>query len=362
MAVLVTSALFVALAQSPADPGPVPPPVPVVRVFSWAAIKYDPDLPDGIARDGYIVRDLGQTVQTTLQLPPAPTDQRHARQVSAIVDVRPVSVGRDGQDRPGDVWTRLGCVSILAPGPQGPTEVELLRFTTGFGGAGTYTADLTALAPLLHGRRTLRVSISTYTSPAWEVSLRLAYRPRAAGYRRPVFARGLFNETAVTADSPTLRSEVDIPTGLAQPRLRVISTDHSTDGGPANEFVTCTHLLRIDGREVARWRPWAEGDAGLARLNPWSGRRTIDGRELRSSDLDRSGWQPGLIVEPLVLPVPELTPGRHEVELEIVGIRPEAVDHARGYWRVSAAVVADEPWPPSPPPPPEPAHAPGARP
>ena len=349
MGLTILPVLAVALAQPPADPGPVPPPAPVVRVFQWAAIEFDADLTGASQRDGYLVRDRGRTVETTIQLPPAPTDQRHARQIRATVRVRPVSVTRD-RVRPADVWTRLGSVSVLVPdpvgGPEGPTEVELLRFTTGFGGAATYTADLTALAPLLHGRRTLRVSITTNTSPAWVVSLQLVYRPRAAAYRRPVLARRLFNEPAVTAESPILRTELNVPTGLAQPRLRIFSTGHSTDGGPANEFVTCTHLLRIDGREIARWRPWAEGDARLGRLNPWSGRRTIDGRELRSSELDRSGWQPGRIVEPLVLPVPELTPGRHEVELEIVGIRAEGDDHAHGYWRVSAVVVADEPWPP----------------
>ena len=71
----------------------------------------------------------------------------------------------------------------------------------------------------------------------------------------------------------------------------------------------------------------------------------IDGREVWTSDFDRSGWQPGLVVEPLLVPVPELTPGRHEITLEVLGIRPGDRDHAHGYWRISGVVLADEPWP-----------------
>ena len=45
------------------------------------------------------------------------------------------------------------------------------------------------------------------------------------------------------------------------------------------------------------------------------------------------------------LGVPELTAGRHEIELEIIKIRQKDESNARGYWRVSAVIVADEPWP-----------------
>ena len=56
------------------------------------------------------------------------------------------------------------------------------------------------------------------------------------------------------------------------------------------------------------------------------------------------------MVEPRFIPVPELTPGLHVVELEILGIRPRDPDAPaeppgtlpyHGYWAVSADVVAD---------------------
>ena len=81
-------------------------------------------------------------------------------------------------------------------------------------------------------------------------------------------------------------------------------------------------------------------------MNPWAGRKSVQGRELWSSDFDRSGWHPGLVVEPVMIPGPELGHGPHTIELQIKDIRakkPDDEDH--GYWVVSAVVVADEPWP-----------------
>ncbi len=81
-------------------------------------------------------------------------------------------------------------------------------------------------------------------------------------------------------------------------------------------------------------------------MKPWAGRNTTKGRELWSSDLDRSGWHPGLVVEPVVIPVPELGPGSHTIELQIKDIRPKKTDDDdHGYWVVSAVVAADDPRP-----------------
>jgi hypothetical protein len=317
----------------------------VVRVFDTAAIVFDEALEDPTPRGEYVVLNQGRTLARTLQLPDAPADQRDARRIVATVTVRPVLTETDGR-RPGDEWTRMGSLTVITSDDDADaTEVELVRFTTGFGQGAGYSQDVTALAPLLAGRRELRLTLSTYRNPAWEVSVRLDYSRDGVGYRRPALAVPLFHDTALTADSPLLTATVEIPQGLSRPRVRLLSTGHSTDGGPENEFITCTHVLRIDGRRIISWRPWSEGGGGLRDMNPWAGRRTIDGREVWSSDLDRSGWQPGLVVEPLVVPVPELTPGPHEITLEVLGIRPEEMDHAHGYWRISGVVLADEPWP-----------------
>src|SRR4030095_15292258 len=130
-----------------------------------------------------------------------------------------------------------------------------------------------------------------------------------------------FFSEMVDAEHHSLRSVVEVPWGLDRPRLRVISTGHASDGTGGDAFISRSHLLKVDGKEVARWRPWVEEGGTLRVANPWSGRGVFDGRERWSSDLDRSGWRPGQIVNPFQIPAPELTPGRHVIELKVEGIR-----------------------------------------
>lgn len=343
------------LAAPPASADTAPREETIV-VFDGARIGFDDKLEDPVPREGYVLRQHGQTVEAVVTLPQQPEDPGDARRILATVSLRPVRVEQGGRIRPGDPWTRAGSVSVLVPG-EAPgaastgaagdtTEVELLRFVTGFGGRAVYTQDITALAPLLSGERTIRLYISTFADPAWDVSLSMTWSPEGIGARRPCFARGLFFSHAVTAAAPRLEATVEVPPGSATPRLRILATGHANDGSGANEFVTSTHVLRIDGREVLRFRPWSEEGGTLRDRNPTSGRRQVGGRWVWSSDFDRSGWHPGAVVEPLMVPVPELAPGFHRVELEVLDIRPlEGNPPGFGYWRLSAAVVADEPWP-----------------
>jgi hypothetical protein len=343
-----------AAAQSPATT----PSRQTITVFQDAALEWSESIPDTSQRDGLTILRQGQAVQKVIDLPPLPTNQRDARRIIAKVVVEPVPVEEDGKLKPGDPWTRVGAVSLILPqkapprgqqqqAPEG-REIELMRFVTGFGGRSEFTQDVTALAPLLHDRVTLQAFISTYRSPAWKLTLTLTFDQEDVGQRRPVWAAPVLNEASLTADRNRLRAAVAVPVGLEQPRLIVISTGHATDGSGGDEFVTRTHILRIDGMEVARWRPWAENGGEARRSSPASARHVIGGRELWSCDFDRSGWHPGLVVEPLRFPAPELTPGKHIVELEIVGIRPKDARGHHGYWRTSIVAVADEPWPESP--------------
>jgi hypothetical protein len=343
MSASALAAIWVALALSPDD-------ATTVTIFDTVALEYDASLPDPSQRDGYVLRHEGQVAERTLDLPPAPEDQRDARRITLKVVVEPRLVAVEpGRYRPGDPWTRMGNVTLVLDGEnEEPQELELMRFITGFGGPAVFTQDVTAFAPLLSGRQTLRTYLSTYLKPGWDVSVSLIWHDEKPGFRRPIIAHHLFNEQHVTATSNVLRTTVEIPKGLDLPRLRILSTGHATDGAGGDEFITRTHILRIDGEEIARWRPWAERGESLRHLNPASARHQIDGRWLWSSDLDRSGWQPGRVVWPLMIPTPELVPGTHEIEIEIEGIRPAAPDDEdghHGYWRLSATVLADEPWP-----------------
>jgi len=370
LTVLVTMANQ-ALAQPPADE--------TFIVLDQVAISWDLEEYERLDRKddpGRVEGDLqffsaGQVVQAKVNLPAAPANQRDARRIVISLDIEPVIIEEDGVLRPGDPWNRLGSVNLVLPdaktkavrtpvamqprkegappeiiGPNKPPgqEIELMRFITGFGAGGTFQQDVTALAPLLAGPVTLRVAISTFRSPAWKVTLKVALTVDGAGYRRPVWAASLFQEDAVVTEHHRLATTITVPKGLERPRLIICSTGHATDGSGGDEFISRTHILRIDGKEVARWRPWAEDGGPRRAENPMSGRENRDGRELWSSEHDRSGWIPGRIVWRLRLPVPELTPGAHRVELEIADIRP-LDEKGRGYWRTSAIAVADEPWP-----------------
>jgi hypothetical protein len=325
-----------------------------VEVFADEPIHWVEERPEAVDPDGYVIRHAEQSVVRTVSLPSPPVSQSDARRIVAVVEIEPIYSRDDGKLRPNDPWTRLGNVSVEVPDPdgEGMVEAEILRFITPYGAPATYEQDVTPLAPLLHGRQTIRAFISSYSDePGWRISLTLRYTKEGVGQRRPVFARHLFTDLHVGAADATLKATVTIPEGLDQPRLRIITTGHATDGMAENEFVTCDHMLRVDGRLVSRWRPWAEGGGTMREANPWAGRRDIDGREIRSSDFDRSGWTPGKAVEPLMIPLPELTPGEHEITVQVLGIRPKGPvnpdDGKRhhGYFCISAFVVADEPWP-----------------
>jgi hypothetical protein len=336
-----------------------------VDVVTDAVIQWNPDEPEAVDRDGFVIRYSGQAIERMVELPPMPTNLRDAMRITLHVEVEPVAAHVDGPTGPSDRWTRMGTVHLRKDTGSNVQRIELTRFITGFGGSSHFEQDVTALAPMLNGKQTLELFISTYsTEPAWKTSMWLEYSKEGVGMRRPKFATQLFSDPHVTSESPILTGTVEIPAGLALPRLRILTTGHATDGADGDEFVSRTHILRIDGRTIAVWRPWSEEGGWLRTSNPTSGRRTIDGRELWSSDLDRTGWHPGMVVEPVMIPVPELTPGTHTVQLIIQNIRPKpdapapTDPHAQpdpdtmhhGYWVVSAMVVADEPWPDSGPP------------
>ena len=326
-----------------------------LHVIDAETVHWDRTAPEVRDRDGYVIRHQGQTIERTVTAPPRPRTHPAAQQRIVLrVDVTPIRSDHDGQERPNDLWTRLGTIAVTDPA-RDDAEVELLRFVTGYGATGRFEQDVTAFAPLLHDDITLRARISTYSErPGWTISVTLTYDAAGIGARRPLVARTLASHPHVTAAANTLRAVTVVPAGTGTPRLRVLTTGHATDGMGANEFVSSTHVLRIDGVEVARWRPWRAGDGTSRKGNPYSGRWTLEGREVWSSELDRSGWAPGHVVDPTVIPVPELSPGRHEIELTIEGIRPadappegagpDAGPGPHGYWVVSIALVADGLW------------------
>jgi hypothetical protein len=324
-----------------------PPDIERVRIFTDAALGFEETRPE--RADGtFVVRWESQVAARVIDLPdPAPNGERLS--IRAILNVRPGAADpeADAGKPVVDPWTRLGTVTVAPVGDGPRLETELIRFTTGYGAGGRYEADVTALAPLLRGRRLIRVFIATYgDTPGWEATLDLVYERASTGRRDPLLATPVFDDPHVDAADSVIRQTLTVPSGIDTPRLRIITTGHSTDGSGANEFVSAAHELRIDGRLVARWRPWRENGPELRPLNPWAGTINVGpDRNLRASDLDRSGWGPGLAVKPLILPLPELQAGLREIELRIIGIRPaDPQSGAHGYFAVNATLLGDRRW------------------
>ncbi|MFK7959083.1 MAG: peptide-N-glycosidase F-related protein [Phycisphaerales bacterium] len=329
-----------------------------IPLFTDVVLRFEETAPE--RKDGdFIVRWETQVARQSIELPNFVMSEDAARTLlttadgrtpglRAIVRLEPIRRPVPNGPLQLDRWTRLGALTVAPIGPDAleAKETELIRFTTGYGAGGTYEADVTALAPLLSGRRLMRLSVATYGDhPGWRASAELIVDPAATGRRDPLIAMPLFDDLHYDAEQMPLRTEVTVPAGASSPRIRIVTSGHSTDGTGANEFATATHILRVDGREVARWRPWRDGDPSLRERNPWAGTLVVNGKTLRASDLDRSGWAPGAAVEPMIIPLPELTPGLHRIDLRILGIRkaePDSTGH--GYFAVTATLLADKQW------------------
>ncbi len=93
----------------------------IIRVFETAAIVFDEALEAPTPRGEHVVLDQGRTLARTVQLPAAPADQRDARRIVATVTIRPVLLEPGGR-RPGDEWTRIGCLTVVTSDDGAPDD------------------------------------------------------------------------------------------------------------------------------------------------------------------------------------------------------------------------------------------------
>jgi hypothetical protein len=300
----------------------------VVQVFRDVALHFQPDSSSKFARRGLTYKDSGREARVTVTLPKL----RGPHRITALLTVRPVPKSdREVFDR----YDRAGNIRMEADG--GP-DLEVVRFITAYGGRTDHEIDVTALAPLLTGRRTFVAHIDTWSSPAWSLDLSLRYTPIEdfddATWAVPVYYTPNFNaERMPHGDS----ARVEIPPGLARVVLRYTTTGHCTDGIDEDEFVSKANVISVDGRVVARFHPWRDDCRQFRDRNPYCSRWT-DGTW--SSDYSRSGWCPGTEVLPTEFDLTDaLPPGRHTIGFAIESMRPKDAKGNYGYWRVSAALV-----------------------
>jgi len=214
-----------------------------------------------------------------------------------------------------DHWDRTGSLQLVL-NPDDPPEqwqyLELMRHITPYRVGMCQYVDVTPLAPLLTGRRTLVSWIDTWVGPGhangdgWAISFDFVFYPgdgRGADEvvniwgRRNIILGYLDPEHNV--DSQIEPVEVAIPGDATRVEARLTTTGHSF-GNSDNcaEFCILRQDLYVDGerRSVVPWRTDCEHNPVRGQQGTWT--------------YDRNGWCPGAIVVGDTIDVTDLvTPG-----------------------------------------------------
>ena len=212
-------------------------------------------------------------------------------------------------------------------------EIELLKFITAFGGEISHEVDITHLAPLLKKECTFRAHIDTWVSPGWKIDFRIDFiiHPIRGGLSESVWVQSLLFEqlNAGKLKKGLGKVKVRIPKGLTQVILYYLSTGH----GKNDEFQTKFNVIKVDGKEILRYKPWRNDCYNMRHKNPYSGRWNRNGKIVWSSDFPRSGWCPGDKVVPKQVELRDLKPGKYTFEFDV-----KDIDIA-GTWRISSYIV-----------------------
>ncbi|WP_420573115.1 peptide-N-glycosidase F-related protein [Kordia sp.] len=258
-------------------------------------------------------------------------------------------------------------------------NVELLRFMTPFG-VGYFTndervksrkpvyiphwesdvkwsQDITHLLPLLEDEIYVGVFIDTWTKEGYKLTATLNFEesniPNHSKKKQTVVP--LVN-TAKYASGQRLYDEFsrsdlevnfDMPETFKNAKLYYITTGH---GGHAkgDEFVKKENKISLDGKEIKAFIPWRDDCSSFRRFNPtsatWKASEFYDDvddcEKIASSDLSRSNWCPGSDILPEIIPLNNLSKGKHTLTISI----PEAQTAKQGednYWMVSAYIIYD---------------------
>uniref|UniRef100_UPI00263145A6 peptide-N-glycosidase F-related protein n=1 Tax=Chitinophaga sp. TaxID=1869181 RepID=UPI00263145A6 len=244
--------------------------------------------------------------------------------------------------------------------------LELMRFFTPFGvrhfnaqakikgynwaDSAVYKQDISDLAPRLQGDVYIGIYIGNYDKGGHKASLNFKYYPGYdGGEGRPEpkkWVQPVFNSTNVMEmagqeyaslfDKDSLTVTVNVPAGVKNLKLRYITTGHGGWGG-GDEFNPKLNEIFVDGQRVYHFFPWREDCATYRLLNPASGNF---GNGLSSSDLSRSNWCPGTLTLPVDVPMPQLTPGKHTIQVAIPQGKPEGGSFS--FWNVSGILIGEQ--------------------
>ena len=215
--------------------------------------------PEDTPKDQFVVFGAGHEIQDTLDIPQPPPGGR----LLLVLDAIPV-LGEDGL--PVDNWTRPARV-VARPLWRIGTDSSDDRLRRGTLRPGHHRAH-----PGPWPGCRLKAALAGYPKvPTWSLRVQLVTEQEGAGHRNPDFCQPLWLEEVMRPGSSVAQT-ITIPEGVRAPRIILRSTGHSATGSAYHEFVSLTHVVRVDGQEVARFRPWREDGGTTRRLNPSAGR------------------------------------------------------------------------------------------
>ena len=218
--------------------------------------------------------------------------------------------------------------------------VELMRFFTSFGvshfntkreihnykwrDSVVYKQEITSLVPNTENEIWIGVFIGNYDKGGHKVSLDLNFYPAweksevKKKYINPLFSTVNILEMSGQNygrlfKTDTLTTQFEIPNNIESLQLLYTSTGHGGWGG-GDEFNQRLNKVFIDGKLVFNEVPWRTDCATYRLSNPSSGNFA---NGMSSSDLSRSNWCPATLTPPKVIPLHNLKPGKHTIQVVI---------------------------------------------
>jgi hypothetical protein len=212
-----------------------------------------------------------------------------------------------------DRWAYLTLVEGTAPDER---LIEIMRFVTPYRLTADWTADVTALQPVLTGNRKVRVFIDTWVGPGnaqgngWLVDVSFTFKPGVVDPAPvaviPLWDVGQFEVGDPAKPVAAARPErvVEIPADARKVELRSFITGHG-QGNLQNcaEFCPKTHGFSVGSMRFER-RVWRADCASTAIPN-----------QPGTWQLARAGWCPGALVTPWVQDVTAAAPAGAMVTL-----------------------------------------------
>ena len=218
--------------------------------------------------------------------------------------------------------------------------VEIMRFFTSFGArffntrrvinnynwkdAAFYNQEITPLIPSDATELWVGVFIGNYDKGGHKVNLQLNFYPSSEeekpeqNWMDPLFHTVNIMEMSGQNygrffKTDTLKVAFSVPDSISDLQLLYTTTGHG-GWGTGDEFVPKLNRILIDGKQVFEVVPWRTDCATYRLVNPASGNFATG---LSSSDLSRSNWCPGTLTPPYFIPLQNLEPGNHRIEVII---------------------------------------------